>query len=252
MDTDVYEDGFPCWVELATPHADTVEGFYRQLFGWDFTAGPGGESESRTCLLRGRAVAAIRTAPGAESAAWTTYINVADAAETAEKVVAAGGRVLLAPHRVGAAGTAALFADHSGTTFGVWQPDTHPGARIRGEHGTFHAGELITDDMQASASFYGQVFGWTLTQPHGPLGRRDWQLAGSTVCVALPRPPAMPAEIPPYWDVMFTVADAEQAAGTAVGLGATLLMPATATEHGTIAVLADPAGAVFTVIATDH
>ncbi|MEW2494303.1 VOC family protein [Streptomyces nodosus] len=62
----------------------------------------------------------------------------------------------------------------------------------------------------------------------------------------------MSAEIPSYWDVYFTVSDAERAAEAAVRLGATVLMPSTGTEHGTIAVLSDPTGAVFTVVAASH
>lgn len=252
MDTDFYREGLPCWVELTTPDAESSQDFYGRLFGWEFSAGLSGAGQSRTGSVRGRTVAGISPAPGAGRAMWTAYISVEDAAKAAEKAVAAGGRVLQAPHGLGAAGTAALLADHAGTTFGVWQPDAHPGAGIRGEHGTFHSGELITDDVQASASFYGRLFGWTLAETYGPLGRRHWQLDGDPVSMLLPRPPAMPAEIPPYWDVMFTVDDAAETAEAAIGLGAAVLMPTTAIEHGTIAVLADPAGAVFTAISPDH
>jgi predicted enzyme related to lactoylglutathione lyase len=52
--------------------------------------------------------------------------------------------------------------------------------------------------------------------------------------------------------VYFTVADAGKTAGAALRLGATVLMPATPIEHGVIAVLADPTGAVFTVLAPTH
>ncbi len=146
----------------------------------------------------------------------------------------------------------ALLADPAGTRFGIWEPGEHPGAGARQEPGTFSWGELITDDVEASAAFYGALFGWTVTPPEGPLGRREWQLHGQSVSGLLPRPPAMPAEIPPYWDVYFSVADAASAAASAADLGGTVLMPPTATGHGTIAVFTDPTGAVFTVLAAGH
>jgi predicted enzyme related to lactoylglutathione lyase len=72
---------------------------------------------------------------------------------------------------------------------------------------------------------------------------------GRAVAELLPRPPAMPAEIPPYWDIYFTVSDVKAAIDTVTALGGAVLMGATPLKHGTIAVFADPVGAVFTVIA---
>ncbi|MEU1417439.1 VOC family protein [Streptomyces sp. NPDC005731] len=250
MDIDLCAPGAPSWVELTTPDAHTSGDFYRELFGWQLSSGMDEKDDSQTCLLRARPVAAITSVPEAEHSAWTIYFHVADTDVTAAAVAAAGGRAVSPPQRVGQAGRTALFADHAGTVFGVWEPADHQGAGvIIGEPGALHRGELITDDVEASAVFYGAVFGWKLAAPQGPLGRRDWILGDTAVAVLLPRPPAMPADVPPYWDVYFSVADASEASRTAENLGAALLMPATPTEHGAIAVLVDPVGAVFTVIA---
>jgi predicted enzyme related to lactoylglutathione lyase len=249
VDITCHEDGAPAWVELSTPDAEASTRFYQQLFGWTFSGGFAGQPHAQLALLAGRPVAAVSAEPGAERGAWTPYINVADADKTVEQVTSAGGSVLTAR---GAAGRSAVLADHAGTRFGVWEAGEHKGAGTTDEPGAFHGGELITDDVRASAAFYGQVFGWTLGQPYGPLNRRDWQLGDQAISVLLPRPPAMPTEIAPYWDVYFTVADAEQTASAALRLGATVLMPATATGHGAIAVFADLTGAVFTVLAPTH
>ena len=58
----------------------------------------------------------------------------------------------------------------------------------------------------------------------------------------------MPAETPAYSDVHFAVPDLEAAVTTAVEQNATLLLPPTPTEIGTIAVLLDPAAATFTLV----
>jgi predicted enzyme related to lactoylglutathione lyase len=252
MDITFHEDGTPSWVELSTPDAEASTRFYQQLFGWTFAGGFGGHPRAQLALLTGRPVAAVIAEPGAERAAWTAYIDVADADKTVEQVTSAGGSVLTALSTRGAAGRSAVLADHAGTRFGVREAGDHKGAGVTDEPGAFHGGELITDDVQASAAFYGQVFGWTLGEPYGPLNRQDWKLGKQAISVLLPRPPTMPAEMAPYWDVLFTVAGAEQAAAAALRLGATVLMPATVTDHGAIAVFADPAGAVFTVLAPAH
>ncbi|MEV0471948.1 VOC family protein [Streptomyces prunicolor] len=252
VDIDFHEDGAPAWVELSTPDAEVSTRFYGQLFGWTFADGFGGQPRSRSAELGGRPAAAVTPTAGAQRGSWTTFVNVTDVAKAVAKIAEVGGSVLSGPRSLGTAGRSAEVADHAGTRFGLWEAGEHHGFGVAGEPGAFHGGELITDDVDASSAFYGQVFGWTLGEPYGPLNRRDWQLGGRSVSVLLPRPPAMPAEIPPYWDAYFTVADAARTADAAVRLGATALMPATATEHGVIAVLSDPTGAVFTVLAPTH
>ncbi|MFC8247755.1 VOC family protein [Streptomyces chartreusis] len=252
MNIDFYEDGTPAWVELGTPDADVSARFYGQLFGWNFADGFAGQPQSQLAELGGRPVAAVTATPDAQRGSWTTFINVTDAAKAVEKIAAAGGSVLTGPRSRGSAGCSAEVADHAGTRFGLWEAGEHHGFGVAGESGAFHGGELITDDVGASAAFYGQAFGWALGEPYGPLNRRDWHLGGRRISVLLPRPPAMPTEMPPYWDAYFTVADAAQTAEAAVRVGATVLMPATMTEHGVIAVLSDPTGAVFTVLAPTH
>ncbi|MCZ4604977.1 VOC family protein [Streptomyces sp. Lzd4kr] len=252
MDVNFHEDGAPAWVELNTPDAEVSTRFYGQLFGWTFTDGFGGQPQSQLAELDGRPVAAVTATPAALHGSWTTFVNVTDAAKAVEKITAAGGSVLTGPRSLGTTGRSAEVADHAGTRFGLWEVGEYHDFGVASEPGAFHGGELITDDVGASSAFYGQVFGWTLGEPYGPLNRRDWQLGGRSVSVLLPRPPAMPAEMPPYWDACFTVADAAQTADAAVRLGATALMPATATEHGVIAVLSDSTGALFTVLAPTH
>ncbi|WP_327365151.1 VOC family protein [Streptomyces sp. NBC_01217] len=252
MEVDFHEDGMVAWVELDTPDVEVSTRFYGRLFGWAFADGFGGQPQSQLALLGGRPAAAVTAAPGAQRGGWTTFVTVADAGKSVERVLTAGGTLLAGPHALAAAGRSVVVADHAGTRFGLWEAGEHQGCGAAGEPGAFHGGELITDDVEQSAAFYGEVFGWTLGEPYGPLNRRDWQLGGRSISVLLPRPPAMPAEIPPYWDAYFTVADAQQTTDAAVQLGATVLMQATATGHGVIAVLLDPTGAVFTVLTPTH
>jgi uncharacterized protein len=246
MSTNTYRDGVPYWAELDSPDPEATARFYGQLFGWQVREDPGEPGGYLAYLPGGRPVSAIKSAPAAGRGTWRIYIGVADAAATAAKVSAAGGSVLTLPDGAAASGRRAVFTDHSGTRFAVREP---VGVIVPpGEPWAFARGELITDDVEASAAFYGAVFDWKTTGPEGPLGRREWQLDGRTISGLLPRPPAMPAEIPPYWDVYFTVTNPAATVAAVAQLGGNVLMPVTVTEHGTIAVFTDTAGAVFSVM----
>src|SRR6187551_2543285 len=93
---DDYEPGVPSWVDTLQPDPEAAMAFYGALFGWEF-AGPGpmGYSVGR---LRGRDVAGVGAPPAdgpAPPPAWNTYVYVERAEETADRVRAAGGAVLV-------------------------------------------------------------------------------------------------------------------------------------------------------------
>jgi predicted enzyme related to lactoylglutathione lyase len=117
------------------------------------------------------------------------------------------------------------------------------------EPGALIWGELITDDVEASAAFYRAMFGWELSSPEGPLNRRDWLVGGQRIGATVASPPAMPPEVPVYRDTWFGSADPDGAARLTPDLGGTLLMGPVDTEHGRLGVLTDPSGAVFSVFA---
>jgi predicted enzyme related to lactoylglutathione lyase len=117
------------------------------------------------------------------------------------------------------------------------------------EPGAFSWNELLTTDIPASKAFYGAVFGWgSQTHGDGPGAYTEWQIDGRSIGGMMEKPPMMPAEVPPYWGVYFTVADTDDAVARAQGLGGAVINPPMDIEPGRFAVLADPTGAVFNVI----
>ena len=62
-------------------------------------------------------------------------------------------------------------------------------------------------------------------------------------------PRYIPADVPPFWGVYFAVEDADQAVETVTRLGGQIVMPPTDIEPGRFAVVTDPTGAMFNVIA---
>jgi predicted enzyme related to lactoylglutathione lyase len=77
----------------------------------------------------------------------------------------------------------------------------------------------------------------------------EFSVGGRAIAGMMPIPPMAPPDMPPNWGVYFSVGDTDDAAARVEALGGSVLMAATDIEPGRFAVVADPAGAVFNVIA---
>ena len=117
--------------------------------------------------------------------------------------------------------------------------------------GTFSWPELGTTDQTAAKEFYTSLFGWQFSDSDmGPMGtytifKRD----GVDVAALYTLEPKMrEMGVPPNWGAYVTVEDADAAAAKAASLGATVINgPFDVMEHGRMAVIQDPQGAVFCV-----
>jgi uncharacterized protein len=238
-----YGPGVPCWVDTWRDDADAAVGFYTDLFGWEAARG-----EYSLFRLRGRDVAGVG-AGAAGPPAWTTYVWVDDADATATTAAAAGGSLIREPFDSLDGGRIALVADPAGAVFGVWQPGEHRGAEVVNEPGAWAMSLLSTPDTDAATAFYGAVFGWQ-TEDFG--GATMWRLpgyVGGEPQQPVPRDvvAVMTAGERAGWTPGFWVADADAAAAKATELGGTLIVPPFDNGVGRTAVLADPAGAAFSV-----
>jgi len=250
MDIDSYDHGVPSWVDLQSSNPAAARQFYGGLFGWDVEEGPPEAGGYALAMLRGRAVAGIgpMMAP-APISFWSTYVNVDDADAIAAVVPGAGGQVYMPPMDVMDVGRMAVFADPAGAAFGVWQPGAHKGAGIVNEPNTLCWNELVTTDVEGCKAFYATVFGWgAATHGEGPSAYTEWQLGGRSIGGMMARPPQMPAEAPNYWGVYFAVEDCDAAVAKATGLGGSVALPPMDIEPGRFSLLADPTGAMFSVI----
>jgi uncharacterized protein len=241
-----YMPGVPCWVDTWQGDGDTAAGFYTGLFGWEAARG----DEYSMFRLRGRDVAGL--GGGAiEPAAWTTYMQVADADAAVRRVTGAGGSVLREPFDSLDGGRMAIVADPAGAVFGLWQHGEHAGAELVNEPGAWAMSLLHTTDVQGAPAFYGAVFGWetesfgpaTLFRLPGFVGGEPQQPVPRDVVAAMV--PA--ADGPARWTPDFWVHDADAVAAKAGELGGAVLAPPSDNGVGRTAVLADPAGAVFSV-----
>jgi len=118
--------------------------------------------------------------------------------------------------------------------------------------GRFAWHELLTTDPAAAQTFYQEVIGWTTTKWEGSAMEYTMWMAGETAIGGVLQLPAEAAAMatPPSWLSYVEVPDADAAIEQALKLGGTLLAPAqTVDQVGRFAVLCDPQGAVFAIIA---
>jgi predicted enzyme related to lactoylglutathione lyase len=249
-----YAPGTPSWVELSSPDTDASAAFYRELMGWSATdPGPSETGGYRMFQQRGKNVAGLMGhMQEGQPTAWATYVSVTDADETAEKVKAAGGGVVVEPMDVMDLGRMAVFADPTGAVFGVWQPKEFAGADLVNEPSSLCWNEVHTRDPETNKAFYRSVFGWGAGRPSfegAPETYTVWELAGNPVGGMMQMTEEMfPPDTPPHWSVCFAVGDCDGVVAKARELGGTVVAEPVDMPIGRFAAVIDPQGAWFTLM----
>ena len=262
-----YPEGVTCWVDLEADDVDEAARFYGALFGWTFIEAA---TERRYLVAQrnGQDAAGIAQrpqGPDGSGAGWSTYISVRDITYAVDRVVQAGGRITQSPADLFNAAITAACVDPVGIPFRLWQARGRQGAQVANTPGAWNFSDLHTADASAAVGFYGGVFGWVFddlgfaTMIRRP-GYGDHLAATSDPGIHERQsgdsvPPgfadafgwlALAQDEKPHWQVTFTVADRDDAIGTAERLGATVLS-STDTDWTRDARLQDPQGAVLTV-----
>ncbi|MCL2769404.1 MAG: VOC family protein [Solirubrobacterales bacterium] len=249
-----YAPGTPSWVELSSPDTDASARFYGELMKWDAAdPGPPESGGYRMFQQAGHNVAGLMGhMQEGQPTAWATYISVADADATAEKVKTAGGSVMIEPMDVLDIGRMAMFADPTGAVFGVWQPKSFAGADLVNEPGALCWNEVLTRNTDADKAFYPAIFGWAAGHPSfegAPESYTVWELDGKGIGGMMQMSDEhFPAEVPAHWEVCFAVADCDATVARARELGATVTAEPMDMPFGRFAGLIDPQGASFTIM----
>jgi predicted enzyme related to lactoylglutathione lyase len=243
--------GTPSWVDLTSADIESSKAFYTKLFGWTAHVTPEPEAGGYTMFKKdGKEVAGVAPKMSDDSPEqWMTYVSVADARATAAKAAKAGGRILMEPMDVMAAGTMAVLMDPSGAAIALWQAGEHKGAELFNSPGSLSWNELNTRDVPAARKFYDEVFGWDPeTTGEGAEEYTTFNLAGRGIAGMMDITTLLPEQIPPHWLSYFTVDDCAATTAKAKELGGEVRMPPMKVRQGTFSVIADPRGAVFAVI----
>ncbi|MFJ5552578.1 VOC family protein [Streptomyces sp. NPDC093225] len=256
--TGPYKAGTPCWIDLMVPDQQRAIDFYRDLFGWQGEIGPPETGGYAVCSLQGRPVAGIMAAMNPDGttpdpmppAVWTTYLATDGVDETLAKAGDAGGKVVMPAADVMDLGRMAVVADPQGAVFGLWEAKSFSGAGTVNEPGALIWNELSTTDTDAAGRFYAAALPMAPkpSEMEGAEGYTEWLVDGRAVGGMMTLEKAPPGT-PPHWMAYFCVDDVDGVVAAAVRADADVLAPPFDMVAGRMAVLADPQGAVFSVIA---
>jgi uncharacterized protein len=253
-----YAPGEFCWVDLATKDVEGALSFYGELLGVEAQAAPGDPEETGGygfLMKDGKMVAGYGPTPTDDQpSVWHSYVKVEDADQTAEKAKQAGGRVVFGPVDLpNESGRIAMLQDPTGAFISINQQQNHPGAELVNEAGAWTWNNLMTRDMDQARDFYGQVFGWSATQPEdAPDYIWNWQLEGQRWPEGLgglmQMGTDMPPDAPPYWQVYFMVENADEAIEKTKAAGGSLIFGPLDIPIARMAVIFDPQGANVCVL----
>jgi predicted enzyme related to lactoylglutathione lyase len=235
------------WVDLSSTDAQASRNFYARVFGWQVDVNPdpqyGGYALAK---LGGKDVAGIGPAqtPGTPTV-WNAYIGTDDINDQAKRVQSARGTVVAPPFDVGEQGRMAVYQDPSGAFISGWQ-GTRMGGFQTDVSNAFGWAELNARGVEKALPFYSQVFGWTTkTSPMGD-GQppyTEFLLNGESIAGAWEMNPTVPAQVPSYWQVYFTVDDVDGTYRKALEAGAHEMLAPQDFPGGRFAIVSDPQGA---------
>jgi uncharacterized protein len=244
-----YTPGTFSWADLSTTDQPAAKTFYAGLFGWEAEDNPIGDGAVYSMMkLDGQEVAAIAHQPQQQRDAgappvWNSYITVESADQALERAGELGATVHAPAFDVMDVGRMGVVQDPQGAFFLAWEPKRHIGASLVNAPGALSWNELATPDIDGSARFYSELFGWTTEpfegseMPYVTIKNSDGHGNGGIR-------PMMESE-PPHWLVYFGSDDMDASFAKVSELGGSQLVPPTSIGVGQIGIAQDPQGAVF-------
>ena len=237
------------WHDLVTKDPSACSSFYGSLLGWRFeqTARLGRPYvlvRSGAHLVGGIVDVSDRAEAGAQ---WVSYLSVPDVDRSVEQVVAAGGRVLVAPTEVGNVARAAVVADVQGAALGLAHihagdpPDTS-----RPAPGTFFWMEYLASDAAPALRFYKALAGFESAVSDKVEALEYHVLRRDRARAGLFQLPPEVKDVKPNWLPYVLVDDPAGLAAKVEALGGrVLLAPRPQIRGGSLAIVADPTGAAL-------
>ncbi len=237
------------WHDLVTDDPDSARRFYAELFGWTFdeTTGPAGPYY--VARVDGVYVAGLvsvaAAADGAVVSRWLPYLSVADVDDAIVRGTERGARVVVGARNV-PLGRVAALVDPEGAVLGIARsrlgdPDD---ATTRAGPGRVVWNELLSDHPEQAARFYGDAVGYTLQSVDRRGGEYRFLETNGIRRAGIQPMPA--AGWDPLWLTYFGVDDVRAAAARVESLGGRLLLaPDDSVREGSMAVIADPSGAIL-------
>ncbi len=253
-----YPHGMITWADVSAIDVDAAKQFYSGAFGWDAEDQFMDGQRVYTMFSKdGKATAGMGEHPQelveqGVPPMWSSYVNVDDVDAAAAVFTEHGGQIMMPPMDVMDSGRMFFGIDPTGAALGFWQARAHEGAGAFNDPGYMTWNELLTRDLDRALEFYQAVLPWTAAPMEMPEPYFMFMLGEKPTGGAMTMPPSLPGQIPAHWMVYFSVEDADAFATKASELGGGPTMPPFDTGVGRVAMIADPQGAVFGVIALNE
>lgn len=244
------------WHDLMSTDRERAKAFYTGLFGWAISSvDMGPEMGTYDLAMVGDAghglggFVALDPSHGMPSH-WMSYLAVPDGVDAAcAKIPELGGQVAVPPMDIPTVGRFAVAADPQGAYFSPFQYAENPQVPpypAPGTPGGVAWVELLTNDAEAAAGFYGQVAGWDAQVMDVGTGPYHIQMDGGAMVAGIMANPDPTA--PPAWQIYFEAAQPtiEDALAKVTELGGTVAMgPMEVPGIAMIGVAQDPTGGWF-------
>jgi len=236
------------WRDLHTDSPASVKPFYAGLFGWEYVETTAMGRPYTLVKSGGQFVGGIvkvdRQVPNQPNSQWLSYLSVPDVDRAVERTRSAGGSVLLAPFDLPKVGRGAVVIDPQGAPLGLLRASFgDPADTAEPVVHRFLWTEELARDPAAAAQFYRELVGYeVLVHDQGDKPFRVLKLGRERAGVM-----RMPfGGMQPMWLVSVMVADPAASAQRAQQLGGrVLVMPRPDVRGGSVALVADPSGAVL-------
>ncbi len=244
-----FHTGKIVWYDLLTNDPAEAERFYRELFGWEFTTD---EDSVYSVITNGSTpIGGVAYTPKlrrqVSSSQWVSWISVPDVDGAVLELQDIGGLVHAGPQDLFERGRVAVVSDPQEALFALvtasgGDPDDEE-APIGGWLWT----ELLTSDVDAALAFYAQMFDYEPEEIDAGIPTEYMLLSRDG------RPRAGVFENPfegvrPHWLPYVRVENPSALARRVESLGGRLIVePREDIRGGSVAVIADPTGAVLAI-----
>ena len=217
--------GRPVWYELMTTDVPSADAFYRAVMGWTSAPFSGSSQPYINFRREGEvAVAGLLARPDDVAAPpfWAMYIAVPSLEDARAHIERLGGGSRSPVIDIPTVGRVQMMSDPHGAHFYIhepvpmtWPPEGEP------QVGDVSWRELMTTDAEAAMRFYQEVFGWMPSEAMdmGPVGKYQmFDRPHGMIGGMMNKPPEM-AQMPPVWQIYFTVPEINAAAARVTANG---------------------------------
>jgi predicted enzyme related to lactoylglutathione lyase len=240
------------WFDLFTHDLQSTSLFYESLFGWSFKETGSTGKIVKTILRDGvpiaNAVYIKKEDPKLNASRWLSYISVEDVDRAAKLSVKNKGSVYLQPRDLKNRGRIAVVNDPQGAIFGLVTATGGDPLDSDFLVNQFLGSELWTTNPDDALKFYNILAGYEqkLIDIKADLKYRRLVVNGR-FCGGLMKLPW--DDVEPAWIPYVSVKNTLETVEKAKKLGGKIIVEKdSAVQEGSIAIIADPSGAVFAII----